>query len=217
MPPPSRMGLRPKPSTGKRIVVAAVLKQPALVLNRNWQPVNITSVARSMSMLFSGTARVVDPETYQLFDWDDWARLEPGENDRFIQAISKRFCVPEVITLVTFDRLPKSTVTFSRRNIFKRDKYTCQYCMAQPPHDELTIDHVIPRAQNGQSTWENCVLACVACNHIKADRTPEQAHMRLRRKPERPAWSPAYSRHKMRIGSWKKFLSEAYWNTELLE
>jgi 5-methylcytosine-specific restriction endonuclease McrA len=198
-------------------VVANVLQQPALVLNRNWQPVNITSVARSLSMVFAGTARVVDPDTYQLFDWDDWARLDPGDDDPFIQAISKRFCVPEVINLVAFDRLPKSTVTFSRRNIFKRDKFTCQYCGVQPSHDDLTIDHVVPRAQNGQSTWENCVLACVACNHGKADRTPEQARMRLRKKPERPAWSPTYSRHKMRISSWKKFLSEAYWNTELVE
>lgn len=196
-------------------MVANVLQQPILVLNRNWQPVNITSVARSLSMVFTGTARFVDPDTYQLLDWNDWAALEPARDERFIQAISQRFCVPEVISLLNFDRLPKSTVTFSRRNIFKRDKYTCQYCGAQPAHDELTIDHVLPRAQQGQSTWENCVLACMTCNHHKADRTPEQAGMRLRKAPVRPNWNPAYSRHKIRIDSWKKFLSEAYWNIEL--
>ncbi len=168
-------------------------------------------------MVFTGTARVVDPETYQLFDWDDWARIQPAADGEFIQAISQRFCVPEIVSLMHFDRLPRSTVTFSRRNIFKRDKYTCQYCGAQPLHDELTIDHVVPRSRGGQSNWENCVLACVACNHAKADRTPDESGKRLRKAPVRPRWNPSYSRHKLQINSWKKFLSEAYWNTELSE
>ncbi len=103
--------------------------------------------------------------------------------------------VPEVIALTDYDRLPMAAVTFSRRNIFKRDHYTCQYCGAQPGSEELTIDHVVPRSQGGVSTWENCVLACMACNKRKADRTPEQARMRLRKKPVRPAWKPLYADH----------------------
>ncbi len=196
-------------------MVARVLRHPTLVLNRNWQPVNITSVARSLTMVFGGTARVVDPETYQLFDWDDWSRVVPDKDGPFIQAVSQRFCVPEVIALNHYDRLPKASVTFSRRNIFKRDKFTCQYCGAQPRSDELTIDHVLPRAQGGDSSWENCVLACVACNHRKADRTPAQAKMRLRKVPVRPSWNPAYSRHTRRVDSWRKFISEVYWDVEL--
>jgi 5-methylcytosine-specific restriction endonuclease McrA len=196
-------------------VVANTLQQPTLVLNRNWQPINITSVARSISMVFSGTARVVDPNTYQLFDWHDWASIQPSDQQKFIQAVSQRFCVPEVISLVNFDRLPTATVTFSRRNIFKRDRFTCQYCGGQPKSDELTIDHVVPRAQGGESSWENCVLACVSCNHSKADRTPQQAQIKLRKFPVRPSWNPAYSRHTVRMDSWQKFVSEAYWNAEL--
>lgn len=196
-------------------MVASVLQQPTLVLNRSWQPVNVTSVARSLTMVYSGTARVVDPESYQLFDWADWSELTPEHDEPFVQSISQRFRVPEIITLVKFDRLPKASVTFSRRNIFKRDKFTCQYCSSQPRSDELTIDHVVPRAQGGQSTWDNCVLACIACNHSKADRTPEQAGMRLKKRPVRPVWNPTYSRHKVRIESWRKFVSEAYWNAEL--
>ena len=198
-------------------MVANVLERPALVLNRNWQPVNITSVARSLTMVFAGNARVVDPDTFQLFDWDDWSRVTPGNGEPFVRAVSQRFCVPEVISLVTFDRLPKASVTFSRRNIFKRDKFTCQYCGAQPRQEELTIDHVVPRAQGGQSTWENCVLACVSCNHHKADRTPDQARMRMRKTPARPNWNPAYSRHTVRVDSWRKFISDAYWNVELTD
>ena len=196
-------------------MVANVLQRPTLVLNRNWQPVNVTTVARSLTMVFSGSAHIVDPQSYQLFDWEDWSALKPADDQLAVQAVSQRFCVPEVIVLTRFDRTPVGAVTFSRRNIFKRDRYSCQYCGAQPKSDELTIDHVVPRAQGGQSTWENCVLACVDCNHRKADRTPDQAHMRLRKEPLRPRWNPVYSRHTMRISSWQKFISDAYWNAEL--
>ena len=79
----------------------------------------------------------------------------------------------------------------------------------------MTIDHVVPRAQGGESTWDNCVLACVACNKAKADRTPKQAGMKLRKEPVRPAWKPFYAAHDVRIESWSKFVSEAYWNVEL--
>ena len=96
--------------------------------------------------------------------------------------------------------------------MFKRDHYTCQYCGVQPGTEELSIDHVVPRSQGGMSSWENCVLACVACNKRKADRTPEQAGMRLRKRPVRPTWKPLYADHRARIASWAKFISEAYWN-----
>src|ERR1044071_4929165 len=77
----------------------------------------------------------------------------------FIQAIRQRLRVPEVVTLTEYDRLPNASVAFSRRNVFKRDHYTCQYCGVQPGAEELSIDHVIPRSQGGASTWENCVLS----------------------------------------------------------
>jgi 5-methylcytosine-specific restriction endonuclease McrA len=106
-------------------------------------------------------------------------------------------------------------VAFSRRNVFKRDHYACQYCGIQPGSEELSIDHVIPRSHGGTSSWENCVLACVACNKRKADRTPQQAGMKLSRQPVRPTWKPFYAAHRVRIASWAKFVSEAYWNVEL--
>jgi 5-methylcytosine-specific restriction endonuclease McrA len=96
-----------------------------------------------------------------------------------------------------------------------RDHYTCQYCGVQPGSEKLTIDHVVPRAQGGELRWDNCVLACVACNKRKADRTPEQARMRLRKRPVQPTWSPRYAAYELRIESWSKFVSEAYWNVEL--
>ena len=108
--------------------------------------------------------------------------FKPREGEDCIQAVRFKLRAREVVALTDYDRLPVAHVTFSRRNIFKRDHYACQYCGAQPGSEELTIDHVVPRAQGGVSSWENCVLACMACNKRKADRTPEQARMRVRKK-----------------------------------
>lgn len=192
-----------------------VLQRPTLVLNRNWQAINVATVARALIMLWNESARVVDPADYQLFDWSDWSKQVPDHDEPFVQAVRQRIRVPEVITLTEFDRLPSAAVTFSRRNVFKRDRFTCQYCNKQPGSDELTIDHVVPRAQGGESTWTNCVLACWECNARKADRTPKQAKMRLLKEPARPAWKPLYSEHATRMESWSKFISHAYWNAEL--
>ena len=195
--------------------MSKVLNRPTLVLNRNWQPVNVTTVARALVLLWNESAHVVDPADYQTYTWEDWSRLRPRQGERFIQAVRFRLRAPEVITLSDFDRLPSMAVTFSRRNIFKRDRFTCQYCGVQPGSEELTLDHVIPRAQGGESRWSNCVLACMECNKRKADRTPEQAGMRLKHKPVRPTWTPLYAFRDVRIESWSKFVSEAYWNIEL--
>jgi 5-methylcytosine-specific restriction endonuclease McrA len=195
----------------------AVLDRPTLVLNRYWQPVNVATVARSLTMLWNESAHVVDPDDFRLYSWADWARLAPKEGEPFIRTLTFRLRVPEVVTLTRYDRLRVSTVTFSRRNLFKRDHSSCQYCGARPGSAELTIDHVLPRSQGGTSTWENCVLACVSCNARKANRTPDQAKMRLRKPPVRPSWKPLYASSPIRIESWSRFLSEAYWNVSLDE
>jgi 5-methylcytosine-specific restriction endonuclease McrA len=191
------------------------LQRPVLVLNRNWQPVHVATVARALVLLWKDAARVVDAADYQTFTWDDWSQLRPRVDERCMNGVNVRFRVPEVITLTRFDRLPRRTVAFSRRNIYKRDNFQCQYCGVMPGSEELTIDHVIPRAHGGVSNWTNCVLACVDCNSRKADRTPQQARMNLKRVPVSPEWRPAYADHRIRLESWSKFVSEAYWNVPL--
>ncbi|MFV1965634.1 MAG: HNH endonuclease [Pirellulaceae bacterium] len=196
-------------------MISKTLQRPTLVLNRNWQPVNVATVARALVLLWNARARVVDPSDYQLYDWEDWIRLRPKDGEDSIRSVRFRLRIPEVVTLRSYDRVPSTVVTFSRRNIFKRDHYTCQYCGDQPGGDALTIDHVVPRAKGGESRWDNCVLACLSCNSRKADRMPEQAGMRLRKRPVRPDWRPLYLAHDRRIESWSRFVSEAYWNVEL--
>lgn len=198
-------------------MVASVLERPTLVLNRNWQPVGVATVAKALTKVWNETARIVDPADYQQYSWQDWSQLRPDAGDLFIRTSRFQLRVPEVVTLTKYDRLPTNAVTFSRRNVFKRDKFMCQYCAAQPGSEELTIDHVVPRAQGGTSTWANCVLACIDCNSRKADRTPDQARMPLRSKPVRPKWKPAYASRGIRIESWSRFVSESYWNVKLTD
>ena len=195
--------------------MVTVLTRPTLVLNRNWQPVGVSPVARSLVMLWNDTARVVDPEDYQLYTWADWSELPVEDGELFVKTVNSRLRVPEVISLTNYDRVPTNSVAFSRRNIFKRDRFTCQYCGKQPGSSELTIDHVLPRSQGGGTSWENCVLACVRCNTFKADRTPKQAGLTLAAEPVRPKWKPVYASRGGRIDSWSRFLSEAYWESEL--
>jgi hypothetical protein len=134
---------------------ANVLERPTLVLNRNWQPVNVATVARALVLLWNEAARVVDVADYQTFSWDDWSKLRPRDDEAFVQAISMRLRVPEVIALSGYDRQPQSAVTFSRRNVFKRDRYVCQYCGSQPgvELDELRAGlHCVQQAQGRPHT-----------------------------------------------------------------
>lgn len=187
-----------------------LLQSPILVLNRNWQPVHVTTAARALVMLWNAKARVVDPYDYQLYDWHAWTQLVPERNAPSIQSVRTRIRVPEVMTVPSYSRLPAGAVAFSRRNVFKRDHFTCQYCYRQPGAEELTIDHVIPRAQGGRTSWQNCVLACVTCNSQKADRTPAEANMKLRHEPAQPSWKPLYAARGRRVQSWRKFIAEPF-------
>ena len=121
------------------------------------------------------------------------------------------------VCFFSYERLPKQTVKFNRRNIFARDNNQCQFCGKKFPTSELSLDHVVPRSQGGESTWENIVCACVNCNVRKGGRTPKQAHMSLIRKPEKPKRSPLLNLKltHSKYQSWRTFLDNAYWSVEL--
>jgi 5-methylcytosine-specific restriction endonuclease McrA len=196
----------------------SVLDQRALVLNRSWVAIDTTTVRRALVWIYRGIARAVNPDTYESHDFDAWADLSVARDQPFIRTIKLNIRVPEVILLQMYNEVPRKEVVFSRRNLYKRDHYTCQYCGARPGSEELSIDHVLPRARGGRSTWTNCVLACVDCNKRKANRTPEEARMRLHCDPVRPPWTPLISaRVGTRRASWERFLSEKYWNAELID
>jgi hypothetical protein len=103
----------------------------------------------------------------------------------------------------------------NRRTVYRRDNDTCQYCGRQFPTEELSIDHVVPKCQGGQSTFENCVIACVSCNAKKAGRTPKQANMKLIRQPERP--KAAVFEADIVCDSWSAFMDACYWAVPLID
>jgi len=191
-----------------------------LVLNRSWVVVNVASVRRAMGLLYQDLARAVHPEDYSLYDFDDWCDLSKlQKSPRMIATPTRVIRVPEVILLKAFNGFFHREIRFSRRNIFERDKHTCQYCSKKLSKAELTIDHVIPQSKGGQDTWENLALACVRCNVKKANRTPAQANMPLIRKPVKPNWLPAMGIKipSTQLSSWQRFIDTAYWDSELKE
>jgi 5-methylcytosine-specific restriction endonuclease McrA len=196
-----------------------VLQRPTLVLNRRWTPIRTTPVQDAIGLVAKGTAFIIEPESFETHDlasWNDVSRARLRFGDLAIRSPRLVLVPPEVILLTTYDGQGGRAVVFSRKNLFKRDRYTCQYCGIQPGPEELTVDHVVPRSRGGVSSWENCVLACVECNKVKADRSPEKAGLKLRRSPKKPTWKalvqvPARDRRE----SWDKFLSRAYWEIEL--
>jgi len=192
-----------------------------LVLNKSWTPIGTIPLQDAIVKLFSTysngepKARIIEPESYAAMTWEDWSQLRPKADDDAIRGQNLYFRVPEVILLSRYDKLPKRTVRFSRRNLYRRDGMACQYCGVKPGGPELTVDHVIPRAQGGQTTWENCVLACVECNRKKAAKTPKQAGMKLAKVPKKPPLQFFGPDTLKPIKSWEAFLGTAYWNVEL--
>jgi 5-methylcytosine-specific restriction endonuclease McrA len=184
-----------------------MLNSSVLVLNRSFMPIHITSVKRAFTLVFAGTANVVD-ERYRTFDFESWMRARPRPEDEKIGSTSGDIRIPRVIVLTIYDRLPRRHVRYSRHNVFTRDDFTCQYCGDRPPRAQLNLDHVIPRAQGGRTTWENIVASCVSCNRRKGGRTPEQAKLRLRRAPVRPRWTPLVNvaGSASRYREWQPFL-----------
>jgi len=204
---------------------AAALSASVLLLNRLYMAIRVVSARRALTLLYAELAEVISADNgqYLSYDFNDWVevsqakrRFEPEHYD-WIRTVRFQIAVPKIIRLLTYDKLPSTTVKLNRRNLFARDQNRCQYCGKRFPTTELSLDHVIPRSQGGTNSWENIVCACVACNARKGGRTPEQAHMKLIAPPRRPRRSPVLTikLSDSKYASWKQFLDFAYWNVEL--
>lgn len=211
-----------------------VLKRPTLVLNRNWVPISTVSVQDALKMLFGAwvddhgktqpKARVLDPTDWQTYTWDSWSQLRPRDDEPLvIRSARSAFRVPEIIIATRYKYIPKNQLNFNRRNLLKRDMSTCQYCGRKLEGDEWSVDHVTPRAQGGKSNWDNCVISCLRCNQKKRNRTPEEANMKLLRKPVKPGLE-ILANNPVKIKSWEIFfgratvedvINEAYWSVPL--
>jgi 5-methylcytosine-specific restriction endonuclease McrA len=204
----------------------SALEASVLVLNKLFMAVHVISVRRAFVLLCKDQAEVVTQEDGQFMTYDFPTWREVGEfrrahfgrdDDEWVRTSTSQIQVPRVIRLMHYEKMPRQTVKFNRRNIFARDNNQCQYCGKKFPTSELSLDHVLPRSQGGPSSWDNIVCACVECNVRKGGRTPKQAHMSLIRKPEKPKRSPMLNlklSHR-KYQSWKTFLDTAYWSVEL--
>lgn len=197
-----------------------MLNTAVLVLNRNYQPVHVTNVKRALTLMYQGAAKAIDHQ-YRLYEFADWAALSAAQHDS-IGTIHRRIRVPRVVVLSAYEHLPRVRVRFSRLNIYARDGDTCQYCGKLFPRTELNLDHVVPRSQGGRTSWENVVCSCIPCNLRKGGRTPEQARMKLLKKPVRPRWTPLFrgAHRRTTYREWLPFINVAdasYWNVELLD
>jgi 5-methylcytosine-specific restriction endonuclease McrA len=194
-----------------------MLHEPTLVLNKHWTAVKTMTVQKALILLYGERARVICPDTYEVYDLDGWIdRSMTRVVERAIRTPRYRIEKPEVILLRHYGGRPRHEVTFSRKNLYRRDQYTCQYCGIRLPSEELSIDHVIPKSRGGKTAWDNCVLACIRCNTKKANKTLREVGFQLICKPEKPRWSPFEEVGKReRPTSWEKFLSDEYWNSEL--
>lgn len=219
----------------------AVTSKDVLVLNRNWCAVGVVPIPKAMNLLFTSyedgepKARIITPPpkgSYEVWDWRDWSSMRPKPDEEVLVGVSRNYKVPEVVILSRYESLPIRRIHFCRRELWRRDNFTCQYCGIRPPEDECTIDHVVPKSLGGETNWTNCVLACYQCNSQKADRKPEEARkpkdkakarkwkgsspMRLIKTPCKPEYSIIRGRGKnMILDSWKHWLDKMYWEIPL--
>lgn len=161
---------------------------PVLVLNANFEPINVCNIRRAVGLVISGKAMLV----------------LNGRGE--IRTVSRSYPRPSIIRLERMVKRPRPRVKLTKREILRRDDYTCQYCGLRS--SSLTIDHVIPRHMGGEHRWENLVTACPSCNHRKGGRTLDQSQMRLLHPPKEPPTNANYifARHLKDNIEWLPFV-----------
>lgn len=187
--------------------IPSVLHQPSLVLNESWVALRTVPVRHALHLMATGAAKALDTETFELFEFERWIECSLRPHDSFVRTVRSAIRAPETIVLTRYKGVPVTLAPFCRRNLFRRDRNTCQYCGLRPGHPELSIDHIVPRSLGGRTSWENCVLSCRRCNHRKRNRTPAQAGMKLLTQPAQPRWTPLFELSNESIRqSWSRFV-----------
>ncbi len=212
-----------------------LLESPTMVLNKGWHSIDIKPVWKALGTVMSERAYFLLTPDYSQHDMRSWTELPVEDGEPFIQWSQGRIKIPKFTLLRDYDKIPKRKVVFCRRNIWRRDHKRCQYCGEEPANDDVTIDHIVPKSKGGLSIFENCVLSCTACNLKKANRTLQQAGMKLRRTkrlssgqwhtvyyitPKRPIWNPLYAlKRKSFPSDWAPFIrrfdESLYWEVAL--
>ena len=200
-----------------------VLDRGVLVLNKSWQPINVTDAFRAICKVYCDKARIVHSD-YSLYtfeewveNWDDISKLTDKQQESLVRCADSHFMAPEIILLNAYVQPMFRRVKLTRRNIFHRDDNTCQYCGKNLPSKLLNIDHITPKSRGGITSWTNVVVSCIRCNTKKANKTLQQAKLKLLRPPKEPSWAQMQSKLKSSNipKSWEDFIGRMYWDVTL--
>jgi 5-methylcytosine-specific restriction endonuclease McrA len=201
------------------------LSSSVLVLNRFYMAVHVVNVRRAFGLLYRELAEVIHLEDgqYANYNFDTWREiseyqyLDCQDEEDWVRAVNFRIQIPRVIRLLQYDRVPRQSLRFNRRNLFARDGHRCQYCGENFPSSQLSLDHVLPRSRGGETSWENVVCSCLSCNTKKGGRTPQEARMKLICQPARPKHNPMLASKlcNPKYESWKTFLAGASFAVDL--
>ena len=184
-----------------------------LVLNRNWQAINIRTPADAFCQMATNVATALDIEAESYIrhvPWDEWITLPVRPQDNAVRTARGAIRVPTVIVAVNYARVPKKRPKLSAKNIRERDGNRCQYTGVLLHPDEGSLDHVVPRSRGGADSWENLVWSAKEVNQRKADRLPHEAGLKLLTVPRAPNELPvtALLRNAHGVAAWKLFLDE---------
>ena len=193
-------------------------KTIVLVLNRNWQAINIrtpqeafcmmaTNVATALEIEFGDGARA---EALRPVTWDDWITLPVRPQDNAVQTVRGQVRVPTVIVAVNYAKVPKKRPKLCAKTIRERDGNRCQYTGELLKPEEGSLDHVVPRSRGGADAWENLVWSSKDVNTRKGNRLPQEAGLKLLSIPRAPKELPvsAFIRNAHSVAEWKLFLND---------
>lgn len=183
-----------------------------LVLNRNWQAIHVKSPAEALSMMYTDAATGLDilgEDQMIPYKWKDWIKLAYDEQSEYVKTINGNIKIPKVIVLCKFNKVPMKRPKFSLTGVWNRDGGICQYTGKKLSKNEGNVDHIMPRSRGGKTDWSNCVLAHKEVNAQKANRTPEEAGLKLIKPPAIPRHMPTtfYIKNKHNIKEWEMFLN----------
>lgn len=192
-------------------------KATVLVLNRNWQAINVRTPQEAFCMMATNVATGLDiergddarAEALRPVTWEEWITLPIREQDESVHTVRGRIRVPTVIVAVHYAKVPKKRPKLCARTIRERDGNRCQYTGRVLRPDEGSLDHVVPRSRGGKDAWENLVWSAKEVNQRKADRLPHEAGLKLRSVPRAPKDLPvsALIRNTAKVEDWKLFLT----------
>ena len=187
-------------------------KALVLVLNRNWQAINVRTPQEAFCMMATNVATGLEIEGedhIRPVAWEEWIRLPTREQDEAVLTVRGAIRVPTVIVAVNYAKVPKKRPKLSARSIRERDGDRCQYTGRLLRPEEGSLDHVVPRSRGGKDVWENLVWSAKEVNQRKADRLPHEAGLRLLSVPRAPKEMPvpALIRNTAEVEDWKLFLT----------